>query len=161
MKTGITKQCLVCHKVIYVQAYLVKSGRKKFCSKQCLYNSGIQTNTFQKGHPDLVLASSRGHSIETRFKMSGSNNHRWKGGISPYGHTGRREARKIVSKLLGKKLKPTQVVHHIDEDTDNNDPSNLFLFRRTGFHSKWHNYLRKYKLKGILKSNLHWYAHTT
>lgn len=29
--------------------YEIKLGRKKFCSKECLYKSGIQTNTFQKG----------------------------------------------------------------------------------------------------------------
>jgi hypothetical protein len=154
-KTGIFKECLVCRSIFYIQAYLVKSGRKKFCSKDCFYKGRELKATFQKGHPDLVPASSRGHSKETRLKMSGENNHMWKGGISKWGYTGRRDARKLVAHILGRKLKIGEVIHHIDENPFNNDPSNLFLFREQGHHTKWHNLLRKYGRKAILESNLH------
>lgn len=72
-KSGITIKCGVCSAPIYVMPFQVKSGRKKFCSRDCLFKSGIQTNTFQKGHKDLVPQESRGHTDETKQKISESS----------------------------------------------------------------------------------------
>lgn len=87
LKTGENIKCQTCGKMVYVQPH--QKERKKFCSKVCLYTSGIHTNTFEKGHTDLVPASSRGHSEETRKKLKaiskanakyGKENSNWKGG---------------------------------------------------------------------------------
>lgn len=70
MRTGWYINCRKCGLPVYLMPHEVKSGRKKFCSKNCLYTSGIQTNTFERGHGDLVPASSRGHTEETKKKIS-------------------------------------------------------------------------------------------
>lgn len=90
IKTGEFRKCQTCSCDIYLMPYEVASGRKKFCSKKCLYESDIHTNLFQCGHKDLVPNSSRGHSGKTKEKISqslkgrfnGSKSWNWKDGIS-------------------------------------------------------------------------------
>lgn len=48
------------------------------------------------------------------------------------------EHRYVMSDVIGRKLKNTEDVHHIDEDKENNDPINLFLFRSRGDHMYFH-----------------------
>lgn len=45
----------------------------------------------------------------------------------------------IAEKKLGRKLKPEEVVHHIDEDKSNNDPDNLIVFATKADHTSYHN----------------------
>jgi hypothetical protein len=45
-----------------------------------------------------------------------------------------REHRLIVEKALGRYLKPTEVVHHIDDDPSNNDIDNLLVFETQAQH---------------------------
>lgn len=47
--------------------------------------------------------------------------------------------REIASEKLGRKLKPGETVHHVDEDKFNNDPENLWVFRSNADHSSYHN----------------------
>ena len=53
--------------------------------------------------------------------------------------TYRKHARKIMNAL------PHQIVHHIDGDEANNDPSNLLLFDSNKDHVKFHHFLRRSK----------------
>lgn len=66
---GIIIPCKKCGSDMYVMPYLIKSGRKKFCSKKCLYESGSQTMTFVKGHADFVPKELRGHTLDTKLKI--------------------------------------------------------------------------------------------
>ena len=47
------------------------------------------------------------------------------------------EHRLIVAQLLGRYLKRSEVVHHIDHDPTNNDPANLMLFSSNTAHKKY------------------------
>lgn len=47
--------------------------------------------------------------------------------------------RVIAEKKLGRKLKPEEVVHHIDEDKSNNDLDNLIVFATKADHTSYHN----------------------
>lgn len=51
--------------------------------------------------------------------------------------------RLIMEELLGRKLTEHEVVHHIDGDKLNNDPSNLKLFASQAEHAKHHYTLKK------------------
>lgn len=57
------------------------------------------------------------------------------------------EHRLVMEKHLGRKLKSSEVVHHIDGDGMNNKLSNLMLFPTKSAHSKYHMTIGDYKLK--------------
>ena len=48
--------------------------------------------------------------------------------------------------MLGRKLKPDEVVHHIDGNKRNNEPSNLKVFENQAEHARFH-----MELKQVLK----------
>ena len=54
------------------------------------------------------------------------------------------EHRLILEKEFGRILLPTEIVHHIDLDKQNNDPSNLKMFDNLGDHLAYHRRLRQY-----------------
>lgn len=66
--------------------------------------------------------------------------------------------RSVMEKLIGRSLKSSEIVHHIDGNPDNNNPSNLHLFPNRSEHLKAHisagsgNWRLLFQL-GILKFN--------
>lgn len=70
IKTGEYISCKTCSKSVYLMLFEVKLGRKKYCSKECLYKGDSYTNTFEVGHKDLVSKERRGHSEESKKKIS-------------------------------------------------------------------------------------------
>jgi len=52
--------------------------------------------------------------------------------------------RYVVEKFIGRKLKPKEVVHHLDFDRSNNHPSNLMIFKNQNAHALWHNKVKKF-----------------
>jgi len=51
---------------------------------------------------------------------------------------GRHTHRVIAEQILGRPLKPGEVVHHIDRNKRNNDPENLMIFASQAEHAAWH-----------------------
>ena len=51
---------------------------------------------------------------------------------------GQHEHRRVAERMLGRPLKPGEVIHHINRDKHNNDPSNLMVFATQAEHAKWH-----------------------
>jgi len=51
--------------------------------------------------------------------------------------------RLVMEKKIGRYLLPKEVVHHIDENKQNNHPDNLMLFDNDAEHQKHHRALRK------------------
>lgn len=49
------------------------------------------------------------------------------------------EHRHVMQKKIGRELKKDEVVHHIDEDKENNDPENLMLYKNNAEHMSHHN----------------------
>ena len=46
--------------------------------------------------------------------------------------------RRVAEKMLGRKLRPGEVVHHIDRNKRNNSPENLMVFKSQAEHAAWH-----------------------
>jgi len=85
---GVHINCRNCNKDMRIEPNQV--GRKKFCCKACFYEGRELKNLFEKGHADLVPAESRGHSEETKQKISdhqrknthtGEKSPNWRGGL--------------------------------------------------------------------------------
>ena len=51
---------------------------------------------------------------------------------------GRHTHRVVAEKMLGRMLRPGEVVHHIDGDKRNNRPENLMVFASQSEHVAWH-----------------------
>ena len=51
---------------------------------------------------------------------------------------GRHEHRVVAEQMLGRKLKPGEVVHHIDGNKRNNSPDNLMVFSSQADHARYH-----------------------
>lgn len=91
----------------------------------------------------------RGHNLRGR---TGEANPNWKGGrhLSTHGYvrlangTGAKvyEHTVIAERALGRKLRETEVVHHVDGDKTNNAPSNLLICTRI-YHIALHARLEK------------------
>lgn len=56
------------------------------------------------------------------------------------------EHRLIVENKLGRQLSNDETIHHIDFIKDNNDISNLYLFKTSWEHTKYHWTIDKLKL---------------
>ena len=51
---------------------------------------------------------------------------------------GRHEHRVVAEQMLGRSLRPGEVVHHIDGNKRNNAPENLMVFASQAEHVRWH-----------------------
>ncbi len=88
------------------------------------------------------------HSEETKkrisMKLKGTrskqDNPAWKGGMRAYCQI---IAKKNIENSIGRKLKPEEIVHHLDFDTTNNNINNLHLFSSNSEHITYHQFLKR------------------
>ena len=68
-----------------------------------------------------------------------------------------REHRLVMEKLIGRYLKPTEVVHHIDGDRENNEEANLQYFKIDEAHRRLHEFAERHGLAlSLFKFNPSW-----
>ena len=53
---------------------------------------------------------------------------------------GKHTHRVVMEQMIGRPLKKGEIVHHIDGNKRNNDPSNLMLFKNQSEHCKYHKF---------------------
>lgn len=64
--------------------------------------------------------------------------------------------RVLVEAILGRTLLTRETVHYLDENKGNNALENLFLFRSRSAHTRWHRFIKRRDLNGlILESNIY------
>lgn len=123
---GLTKVNVVCErcgKEFSKSPSLV--SERNYCSRQChMKTMNEELNPTRMG-------------LDTRVKLR--NAHLGCGSGQSYEKTfGRHTHRVVAEQILGRRLKPKEVVHHIDGNKRNNSHENLMIFSCQAEHAKWH-----------------------
>jgi hypothetical protein len=63
-------------------------------------------------------------------------------------HYFRRQSYEVAAICLGQPLPRLWVIHHLDENPENNEPSNLLLFRHQSAHAGFHQQVLKLQRAG-------------
>lgn len=78
-------------------------------------------------------------------KAKGSKNPQWKGGKSPTMHYYRRQAYEVAAICLGRPLPRGWIIHHVDENPRNNEPTNVMIFPTQSQHMRYHQRLLEHQ----------------
>jgi predicted RNA-binding Zn-ribbon protein involved in translation (DUF1610 family) len=140
----IKEACSNCGKVIWRHKYSHRKSDKRWCSKKCrTILISRENNPRWKGGKSV---NKHGNEYKYSYLPDHPNN---SGGYIP-------EHRVVMEKKIGRILKRSEIVHHIDGDTTNNAEYNLFLTDIPG-HNKIHNrimkILKELMNKGYIKFN--------
>ncbi len=148
-KSAIRKQNYCCkehrHKAKYVMLKCDTCGKtferlrvsykdgKCFCSIKCakIFTSLRMTEYNEKHNPTSMTLERKEHLSQSRRKSSEERSSYEK-------YHGRHLHRVIMEHIIGRELLPTEVVHHIDGNKQNNSPENLQLFSSKAEHSRFH-----------------------
>ncbi len=60
-----------------------------------------------------------------------------------------KQSRLVAEKILNRFLKPTEIIHHINNIRNDDRPENLYLFKNKSKHTRFHHFFKSH-----LKSNL-------
>jgi len=139
--------CDWCGKPMY--RYPSKIKEHNFCSRACLgHFSNKADNPDGYRYRDFAKNSARLSKMnrelnptrmtpETRLKLRTAHLNTGSG-ESYEKFMGRHTHRRVAELMLGRPLKPGEVVHHKDGNKRNNRPSNLEVFPSQAEHAKWH-----------------------
>lgn len=126
-----------------IQRYLSQINKNSYCSKDCRSKHLSKKHNPQgyKKHPHLAELNKQLNpermTIKTRKKLRDARLGTGKG-VSYEKTLGEHTHRTVAEKMLGRKLLPGEVVHHIDGNKRNNQPANLRVFESQKEHAAWH-----------------------
>jgi len=158
-KERLKLNCLECDKPHYKLECQLKKGRGKFCSKECANKS--------RQHGETIKCSFCSSEFYRRFgeqknsinqfcsKECYSNDRILKAKKTTYLKFGSVHRHIFIAeKALGRKLLKGEIVHHIDEDKQNNLIENLAILPSQKFHAEVHFgkiQFEEYKLINLIK----------
>ena len=129
------RKCVVCEKEFTTYPSRIKDGRGKYCSKEC---SNKHTLIKKGEHRSPETEIERGQRLRYRgwkYQVSRDGGRKYKLIHKPNhpnstkaGYV--REHRLKMEEKLGRYLKPTEVVHHIDGNSLNNSIGNLEILEK-------------------------------
>ena len=140
--------CSWCGEIIERWPSQLKISKHSYCSSSCR-SASISKNTNPKGYTrhkhlsDYNRAVNKSRMTATvRDKLRKSR--RGQGLKKSYPKLyGRHIHRQVAEQMLGRKLLPGEVVHHIDGDKQNFSPNNLRVFSSQSEHARFHAELKK------------------
>lgn len=104
-----------------------KKRRQKLCSRR------------RRGAKNAAMFRDFDPSVHERSARTRADQVRGTGTKSRYvKRGGRHEHRVVMEGLLGRQLRPGEIVHHRDDDPKNNAPANLVLLPSQSAHAKLH-----------------------
>lgn len=134
----LVKRC-PCNNQMMVKYY--KKDRKKYCSKKCFY----KYRTRPKGLKYKIIVKNKGWFKDGNKPYNfGNETYCLDGGYlrSDKG----RQHRQIFEKYIGRKLKNTEIIHHVNGKKTDNRLQNLQYFKNTAAHSRIHQFCKRHKL---------------
>jgi len=160
------RNCLICSKELYVRPSHFKKGAGKTCSKECRDKYLSLLYKGRKMPPEFIekirLANTgkiftnehrRKIGLASKGRINREKNPKWNGGISYNGdyilifspdHPYRThnnyvlEHRLVVEKMIGRFLKKSERVHHLNGIKKDNRPQNLMAFKDEATHQFFH-----------------------
>jgi len=128
------KRCIVCDEEFVTYPSKVKIGRGKYCSKECcLLNTAL---TGEEGIKTRFSKNRKPHNFKGwRYQQSRKGGGRYILIFKPgHPHCTKagyvREHRLVMEKKLGRYLEKGEIVHHKDDDSENNTIDNLELMSK-------------------------------
>lgn len=133
----IEVKCEKCGKAI--QRNPSQISNRVFCSRECSreFRSERMRRYNQTRNP---MNTSEGWTEEKRMEVS-AREKRNKGPCKRDTYKksgGKHEHRAVAERMLGRKLKRGEVVHHINGDKHDNRPENLMVFASQKEHAEYH-----------------------
>ena len=132
----------------FMKGSCMKDTRIEFSCECCGTKKKLNKKHYDRinHHFCSVKCSARWKSLN----LSGKNSPYYKHGLDSKGYkvcknqksNTRKVHRHIMEEYLGRKLKSTEIVHHIDFDKTNNNIENLYLFESQKRHGAYHGFLK-------------------
>lgn len=144
-KPKIVLTCTACGKTIVRYECQTRAGARPFCSHKCLSEyrrngseivcaqCGKQTyrrfGEQDRGFRERQFCSRECYSIYRIEHMK----------PAVYPKSGSIHIHRLIAETcVGRKLKPGEIVHHIDGDKHNSEPANLYIFKSQADHAAFH-----------------------
>ena len=135
--------CSWCGKEIYRFPSQLAVSKHSFCSKECTRNfrqKATNPDGYTK-HQHLSEYNRKNNAFrmtdEVKAKLSLAKFGSGEGKTYPKLH-GRHVHRTVAERVLGRKLKPGEIVHHKDGNKQNFSPDNLEVLPSQSEHAKLH-----------------------